>query len=126
MKIIHSINHIWHKINVSIVILFVSNSCLANAIIPVSADDQTADNSDFAQTGLSILQKDILPFIEVIGGLAILYAALAGLWKGYKAYQTEREIGPLKEAIISSVIMIVFGGAIIYLLDMLRSWTPAG
>ena len=100
----------------------ISFIAFADGVIPISSDDQTASGTDYSHTIITIIQKDILPFIELGSGAAILFYAISGLWRGYKEYQDRKEFDHLKTAIIASVILIVVGGSILYLLDKLRSY----
>ena len=92
-------------------------------LIPISSEDQTADGSNVAATIVKILQKDILPLVELGGAAYLLFVAFGGIWKGYHEYQREKEMGPLKNAVIASTIAIVVGGAILFVLDKLRTYT---
>jgi hypothetical protein len=75
-----------------------------------------------ATTFISILQKDILPLTELGGACYLLYVCLGGIWKGYQEYQREKDMAPLKHAVIASTIAIVVGGALLFLLDKLREY----
>jgi hypothetical protein len=92
----------------------------AESLIPISRDDQTAEGSNIAATFIKILQKDILPLAELGGACYLLYVCLGGIWKGYQEYQREKDMAPLKHAVIASTIAIVIGGSILFLLDKLR------
>jgi len=94
----------------------------SGGVIPISDVDQTGDNTDFSTTLTNIIQQDILPLIEIGGAAVILFVALNGLWSGYKDYQKDKNMDHLKSAVISSVILIVVGGAVLYLLDRLRTY----
>lgn len=98
------------------------NVALANTLIPMSSDDAPEEGTSVATTWVTIFQKEILPLIEIFVTAIMLFYALKGLWKGYAEYQREKDMGALKEAAIASVILIVFGGTVIYLLDLLRSY----
>lgn len=99
------------------------SSCLAFAdgVIPISNNDETQSGHDFAETLMTIIQKDIMPVVEIGGAAVLLFVALNGLWSGYKEYQKTKEMDHLKGAVISSVILIVVGGAILYILDYIRT-----
>jgi hypothetical protein len=92
----------------------------ADNLIPISSDDQTVEGSNIAATFIKILQRDILPLAELGGACYLLYVCLAGIWKGYQEYQREKDMTPLKHAVIASTIAIVISGSILYLLDKLR------
>ena len=93
----------------------------SNGIIPISNSDQTGGtNKDFAQTVMSIFTKDIIPIIEIVGTVGILWIAISALWNGLKEAQEVKKWDPLKNAIIKAVIVVVVGGALIYLLDQAR------
>ena len=95
----------------------------SGGVIPISDVDQTGDNTDFSTTLTNIIQQDILPLIEIGGAAVILFVALNGLWSGYKDYQKDKNMDHLKSSVISSVILIVVGGAVLYLLDRLRTYS---
>jgi hypothetical protein len=101
----------------------ITHSAFANNLIPISSDETPKDGSSVAAIFLSVLQKDILPILEVGGAVYVLYASLSGIWKGYHEYQRERDLGPFKSAVISAVALVVFGGIILYLIDQLRSYS---
>lgn len=124
-KLINNLKRYWLK-GVSLVYLFSYYRVVLAAsggVIPISSTDQTNDNSDFATTLVTILQKDILPIVEIGGAAVILFIALNGLWSGYKDYQKDKNMDHLKSAVLSSVILIVVGGAVLYLLERLRNYT---
>lgn len=124
-KLINNLKRYWLK-GISLVYLFFYyRAVLADSggVIPISSTDQTKDNSDFATTLVTILQKDILPIVEIGGAAVILFIALNGLWSGYKDYQKDKNMDHLKSAVLSSVILIVVGGAVLYLLERLRNYT---
>jgi len=123
LRILQKGKEIYLKVMSTLLIWTVSGLAFADGgIIPISTDDQTASGTDYAHTIVTIFQKDILPFIELGAGGFILFYALSGLWRGYKEYQDKKEFDHLKTAIIASVILIVVGGSILWLLDKLRTY----
>lgn len=103
--------------------LLVSHASFANAIIPISTADQQKANENFATTIIRIFQTGILPLLELLGGIYILWKALTGIWSGFEDYQKTKESDRLKQAVINSAILIVVGGAILFALDALRVWS---
>ena len=100
----------------------VANAGTGNGIIPISSADQTGStNKDFAQTVLKIFTTDIIPVLEVVGAVGILWISLSALWNGLKEAQELKKWDPLKNAIIKAVLVIVIGGAILYLLQTVQS-----
>lgn len=91
-----------------------------NGIIPTSTTDNTTQGQDFAQTVMHIFTKDIIPIIEIVGTVGILWISISALWNGLKEAQEMKKWDPLKNAIIKAVIVVVVGGALIYLLDQAR------
>lgn len=118
----NKLKSIYLKITATFFLWSIALIAFADGVIPVSSDDQTASGSDYSHTIITIIQKDILPFVELGAGAAILFYSISGLWRGYKEYQEKKEFDHLKTAIIASVILIVVGGSILYLLDKLRSY----
>lgn len=100
----------------------VANAGTGNGIIPISSADETGStNKDFAQTVLKIFTTDIIPVLEVVGAVGILWISLSALWNGLKEAQELKKWDPLKNAIIKAVLVIVIGGAILYLLQTVQS-----
>ncbi len=95
----------------------------ADGVIPTSASDQTTANQDFASTMLTILQKDVLPVIEVSGGIWIIWTSISAMAGGVKEAQEKQKFDPLKNAIIKTVLVVVVGGALLWLMDQLRTKT---
>lgn len=93
-----------------------------NQLIPISQTEETKSGTSVATTILLVLQTDVLPIVEIVSAMYILWKALSGLWKGYQLFQAEREMGPLKEALVAATIIVVVGGVILYLLDALRTY----
>jgi undecaprenyl pyrophosphate phosphatase UppP len=118
----NKLKSIYLKIMSSLLLWSISLIAFADGVIPISSNDETASGHNYAETIVTIIQKDILPFVELGAGAAILFYAISGLWKGYKEYQDRKEFDHLKTAIIASVILIVVGGSILYLLDKLRNY----
>jgi hypothetical protein len=124
LKRLKKLQKIYSKILPFFYLLLSYRIALADSggVIPISNVDQTADNTDFSTTLTNITQQDILPLIEIGGAAVILFVALNGLWSGYKDYQKDKNMDHLKSSVISSVILIVVGGAVLYLLDRLRTY----
>tara|TARA_B100001996_G_C18647231_1_gene587894 strand:- start:808 stop:1209 length:402 start_codon:yes stop_codon:yes gene_type:complete len=93
----------------------------ADGVIPISPDDKTASGSNFGQELVKIFQKDILPFIELAGGVLIVWQAITTMVGGVREAQEKQKFDPLKNAIIKVAIVVVVGGALLYLLDTMRS-----
>ena len=125
-KVINNIKILWSR-TFCLFYLLLANVTLAYAdsggVIPISDIDQTGDSTSFASTIMDILQQDILPLVEVGSAAVVLFVALNGLWAGYKEYQKDKNMDHLKGAVISSCILIVVGGAVLYLLDRLRTYS---
>lgn len=113
----------YQKIMACIATLFFTVISIADPIIPVSGNDETESGSGFAQTILAILQKEVLPIIIVAGALWILWTGIATMSNGIKEAQDRQKFDPLKNALIKTVIVVVVGGALLYLMDLVRTYT---
>ena len=111
------------KISLGFCLCGVKVAVWANNVIPISDDDTVKSGESVITAIIRILQKEVLPLVEIGGGAVVLLVALNGLWKGYKEYQRERDMDPLKQAIVASVLLMVLGGTVLYLIDTLRSYT---
>ncbi len=91
-------------------------------IIPISTDDQTASGSDFAQTLVHIFQKGLIPVVMLGGSVWVLWTGISTMANGVKEAGDRQKFDPLKNAIIKTVIVVVVGGALLYLLNELRTF----
>jgi hypothetical protein len=98
----------------------VSLSSLADGIIPISDKDQTGQNSDFAQTMITIFQSDIVPLIMIVAAVWVIWTGVSTMAGGIKEAQERQKFDPMKNAIIKTVIVVVVGGALLYLLNLVR------
>lgn len=92
----------------------------ASGIIPISADDQASDSADFAQIVINLFQREIIPFIEIAGGIWIIWTAISTMANGVKEAQEKQRFDPLKNAVIKTAIVVVVGGGLLYILDFIR------
>lgn len=101
------------------IILLNSNLALADMgqLIPISHDDQTSGSTNAAQTFVKIICKDVIPLILVAAAVFIIYSAITGILTGMKDSQKEGKFEPLKDALIKAAIVVVVGGALIYMLS---------
>ena len=124
MKILkRTVSQMYLKISLCLWLLSMKVIAFANNVIPISDDDTVKSGESVITAIIRILQKEVLPLVEIGGGAIVLLVALNGLWKGYKEYQRERDLDPLKHAIVASVLLMVLGGTVLYLIDTLRSYT---
>lgn len=93
----------------------------ADGIIPESSVGQTSSGTDFSTTAVNILQKDVIPFVELIAAMGFIWIAISTMFSGIKSSREKQEFTPMKEAIVTTVIAIVFGGALLYLLELART-----
>lgn len=91
-------------------------------VIPTSDVDRTDSDSDFLITLIKIFQQEVLPALEIIAGMVLVYCAIANLWKGFMDYQREHDLGTLKTAVVASAVITVVGGSLVYLLDYIRTY----
>ena len=122
----NKVNNIYARSMTGLGLIMVGHTALAAAaggVIPVSSDDQTASGSDFAQTMISIFQKDIIPIIEIGAGIWIIWTGISSMAQGIKVAQEKQDFSPLKTAIFKTVTVVVVGGALIWLLDQIRTVT---
>lgn len=112
----------YDKIFFAACLLSAGQLSFADGIIPISSNDQTAPGSDFATTIVNIIQKDILPFVEILGAVWVLWTAISTMANGVKEAQEKQKFDPLKNAIIKTVIVVVVGGALLFLLDQVRNY----
>ncbi len=122
-RIFRSLCESYDKLIFTVGLLSVGRLGIAEGIIPISVNDQTTGDSDFATTAVKIIQKEILPFIEILGAVWILWTAIATMANGVKEAQEKQKFDPLKNAIIKTVLVVVVGGALLYLLDHVRTFT---
>jgi hypothetical protein len=101
----------------------VSSADGSSHVIPISTDEVPADNQSFSQSIIHVFQKDIIPVIEIFSATWILYTGVATMVNGVKEAQEKQRFDPLKNAIIKTVIVVVVGGLLVYLIDQLRSYT---
>lgn len=92
-----------------------------NSPIPISSNDQTTSGTDFITTLMKIVQKDLVPFMEILAAVWIIWTGITTMANGVKEAQERQKFDPLKNAIIKTVIVVVVGGALIYLLDRVRT-----
>lgn|SRR3990167_2651959 len=104
-------------------LLFFSIRSFATPIIPVSTNDETQSGSDFAQTLITICQQEIIPVIMIFGAIWIIWTGISAMSNGIKEAQERQKFDPLKNAVIKTVIVVVVGGALLYLLDQIRSYS---
>ena len=103
--------------------LFLSQETFAGSqIIPIAQDEIPGDNNSFAQTIIKVFQMDIIPVIEIFSAVWILYTGIATMANGVKEAQERQKFDPLKNAIIKTVVIVVVGGILIYLMDQLRTF----
>lgn len=123
--LINFLKNSYAKIMVWLLISGFTSTILADnngGVIPTSDVDRTDSDSDFLVTLISIFQKEVLPAIEIIGGMVLVYCAIANLWKGFMDYQREHDLGTLKTAVVASAVITVVGGGLVYLLDYIRTY----
>jgi hypothetical protein len=113
----------YRRLMIGLLIWRFASLSYADGVIPTSAGDQTSANQDFATTMLTILQKDVLPVIEVAGGIWIIWTSISAMAGGVKEAQERQKFDPLKNAIIKTVLVVVVGGALLWLMDQLRTKT---
>ena len=102
-----------------------SNATLAANIIPIATDDQTADGTDFITTVMKVFQSKVVPFLMILGAIWVIWTSISMMANGIKEAQEKGKFDPLKAAIIKTVILVVIGGSLLYLLNMVATYTPA-
>lgn len=112
-----------NQILCNIFCFLLSCDTFATPIIPVSSNDETAAGSDFAQTVVTIFQTDIIPIVMIGGAVWVIWTGIGAMANGIKEAQERQKFDPLKNAIIKTVIVVVVGGALLYLLDQVRSYS---
>ena len=107
--------------------LLLVSTALARAddggIIPISNNEKTASGTSFAQTIVTIFQKDLIPIVMISSVVLILWLAIVGMASGMKEAVERGKLDPLKDAIIKTVIIVVIGAAILYLLNLVRTFS---
>lgn len=104
-------------------LLLTTQISFADGIIPISSNDQTRSGSDFAETLIHICQKAIIPLIMLLGAVGIIWIGISTMIGGIKESQEKQKFDPLKNAIVVTVVAVVVGGALLYLLERLRTYT---
>jgi hypothetical protein len=107
---------------VSAGLLLNQGSFAGTQIIPIAQDEAPGDNNSFAQTIIKVFQTDIIPVIEIFSAVWILYTGITTMANGVKEAQERQKFDPLKNAIIKTVVIVVVGGILIYLMDQLRTF----
>lgn len=120
-----TLKHYWRHACVLITTLLMQPFTFADGIIPISSDDQTSTGTDFAKVIMNILQKEIVPIVIVMGALWIIWTGISTMANGIKEAQEKQKFDPLKNAIIKTVIVVVVGGALLYLLTLIKSYAAA-
>lgn len=92
--------------------------------IPLSqAIINEATNDGVDGTWMYIMQSVALPILEIISSSLILYAAISSILSGVADAKAERCWAPLKLKITVAVLVILFGGVCVFLMDKLRTYT---
>lgn len=92
------------------------------SIIPLSSSQQaTLKNQGLDSSILGLLQNSILPIVEIALGLGILWMAGSGMLRAFKEYTKDRDFGSLKESGFAVAYVVLIGGGVTYMLDMLRT-----
>lgn len=120
-----ALKHIWRQGCAVITTLLTQSFVLADGIIPISSDDQTQTGTDFATTLMHFIQKGLVPLVMVLAALWIIWTGISTMANGIKEAQDKQKFDPLKNAIIKTVIVVVIGGALIYLLTLVQQYKPA-
>ncbi len=92
----------------------------AAGIIPISSNDEASTTKDFAQIIIDLFQREIIPFIEIAGGIWIVWTCISTMANGIKDAQEKQKFDPLKNAVIKTAIVVVVGGGLLYILDYIR------
>lgn len=118
MRVFEKLNTLWFRLSIFLFSAVISTAALADdGIIPVSSDEQIQSGESFIDVCKAIL-KENATFIEF--GLATLIAVMAvvGLVHGYNKSVDEHNNKPLMATLTRVIIMVIFGGALIYLLQV--------
>lgn len=113
----------YDKAFLALCLLMSAHASFADGIIPISSNDQTQGGSDFAQTLINIFQKGVIPVVMIGGAVWVLWTGISTMSNGIKEAQDRQKFDPLKNAIIKTVIIVVVGGALLYLLDKVRTYS---
>lgn len=108
----------YEKIAVIIGLLLTGSSF--SEVIPIATKDETQSGENVVTTMEKILVNDIIPFIQIIAGVVIVWYCIASIWGGVKESQELKKMDPLKHALIVSGILLVIGGSLIYLLGQIK------
>lgn len=120
-KGIQKIRSGWAKSMVFILVWTAPIFALADdMIIPISSDDQISSSQDPLQTTLHIIGTKLLPLLMYGGAIFLLYYALSTIWHGLNEAREKKESDPLKRAVTHSVVAILFGGMVIYILAQIQ------
>lgn len=119
-----ALKHIWRQGCALTTTLCIQSFVLADGIIPITAADETQTGSDFSSTLLHFVQKGLIPLVMVLAALWIIWTGISTMANGIKEAQDKQKFDPLKNAIIKTVIVVVVGGALIYLLTLVQKYTP--
>lgn len=102
---------------------FTSHACLADGIIPISTEDKAVAGTNFAKTIIDILKLDIIPLITVAAAIWVIWQGITTMSHGIKESRDRSDMGPLKEAILKTAIIVVMGGSLIFLLMYVKNFT---
>ena len=90
------IRRVYEKCFATICLFAVTQTSVADEIIPISSDDQVSSNSDFAQTIVTIIRKDLLPIIMLVGAAWLIWTGISTMSNGVKEAQDKQKFDPLK------------------------------
>ena len=93
----------------------------ADGLIPISEDEQSKTGTSFTTTITNILKKEVIPVIMIVLSIWIVYEAFSILSEGLRESKEKQKFEPLKDALVKMGVIVVFGGALLYLLQMIGS-----
>ena len=112
MKSLSQFKRMW-----AIITLFVMNSVAfaGSNYIPTSDDQQTDQSTSFTSTIMNVFANDIVPVIELIGSVILIYLAIRTMVSTIQEYRDKKEMGVIFEGIIILAILFGIGAAVFYL-----------